>query len=172
MLIELALVVPVLAILAMGIVDFGTLFSERIALRTGAREASWNASKSILGSAQSCNTDFGSNPVANASTLRIICMAKVRSELPDTEVRVKVQLVGLESKTPSYTPGNGLMVCTMHKANSPTNFFSSIFNSSTMKARLTTMIMTASVTPAIADAQEAPLPGSDWSFCDPNLPSG
>lgn len=168
-LVELAMIVPVLTILVMGIVDYGAMFSEKISLRNGVRESSWNSARSIYGSEQDCALTFdGAEP--NKPTQQTMCMTKYRSELPHEPTRVKLIFVNLENPAVpgNYEAGAGLMVCAMHPARSTTKFFSALLDGKAQKARLTNIIIGESL-PGLEEAEETPLPGQDWSWCDPTL---
>lgn len=169
-LVELALVAPVLLVLVLGIIDFGMVFSDSISMRGGVREASWNASRGILGSADGCPLTFaGTAPTA--ATQRVMCLAKDRSELPAAGMRVKVRLVDLSNPAnPGIAAvGQGLMVCTMRYAHSTTGFFSMLLDDRLQRARLTNVIIASDAGNPVVDAEEAPLTGSDWSWCDPTV---
>ena len=170
-LVELSFVLPLLIVLGMGIVDFATIFSQRITLRTGTREAAWNSSRGIFGSTQPCTTSFSSG-TPNEATRRLVCMAKRRAEADDGSVRVKVLLVGLEGRPPSFTEGNGVLVCSMRAAQSVTGFFDTLLSDTVLTSRLTAVIIKIDPTNPIQEVSEAPLPGASWSFCDPSIPSG
>ncbi len=163
------MVVPLMLMIVMGVVDFGTVFSQKIALRGGVRESTWNAGRAIFGSHQPC-TLYVAGPSPSSITQRTMCMAKARSELPEDDVRVKVVLVHLDPANPAgYELGNGLMVCAMSEARSTTRFFAAVLDDEVLEARLTTVIIATDSAETLQAAQETPLPGGDWSFCDPNV---
>ena len=173
-LVELALVVPVLVILIMGIVDYSTLSNEKISLRGGVREASWNASRAIFGAPATCPLHLTAQaPTEN--TKQIMCMVKLRSGLDASDLRVKVRLIDLTNPSASgpYAAGTGLMVCAMRTPESTTHFFTGMLAGHTQKTRLTNIILTVGVAPDAGDvveAEEDHLPGATWDFCDPNQP--
>jgi len=172
-LVELAMVVPILVLLIMGIVDYAVLFNQKIGLRGGVREAAWNGSRGIFGAApnSSCTLTFPA-ALPDLNTQKVMCMAKRRSGLDQSEVRVMVRMVDLDNPSlpATYTNGKGMMVCAMRKASSTTHFFSSLFTNSFQVARLTTVIL--AIDPAVTvvlGGAETPFPGKagGWSFCDP-----
>lgn len=175
-LVELAMVVPLLIVLIMGIVDYAVLFNQKIGLRGGVREAAWNGGRGIFGAApdSSCNLTF-SGAAPDANTQKLMCMVKRRSGLDPAEVRVMVRTVNLDTATASssYQPGDGLMVCAMRKASSTTHFFTSVLSNSYQVSRLTTVIL--SIDPkvtTVGGGQETPFAGraGGWGFCDPTKP--
>jgi hypothetical protein len=167
-LVELAMVTPILIVLVMGIVDFGMMFSERISMRGGVREASWNASRGMLGSADGCTLTFA-GPAPSAATQRVMGLAKDRSELPEANYRVKVRLVDLDNASLAGTGavGQGIMVCAMRPARSTTRFFAGLLDNRVQEGRLTNVIIVTDPANPITPGEEQPLPGRDWSWCNP-----
>lgn len=176
-LVELAMVVPILVLLIMGIVDYAVLFNQKIGLRGGVREAAWNGSRGIFGAApnSSCTLTF-SGTIPDANTQKIMCMVKRRSGLDQSEVRVMVRTVDLDNPgaAATFDNGKGLMVCAMRKASSTTHFFSSLFANSFQLSRLTTVVLAIDpAVTAVGGGQEVPFAGKagGWSFCDPTQPA-
>jgi|GEM_PF-817205 len=169
-LVELALIVPILIVLIMGIIDFGVMYSEQISFRGGVREASWNGSRAILGSADGCDLTFA-GPAPAAATQRLMCMAKDRAELAEADLRVKVRLVDLANPAVAGTGavGQGVMVCAMRPARSTTRFFGPLLDHRVQRARLTNVIIAADPGAPLADGEEQPLAGQNWSWCDPTV---
>jgi len=175
-LVELAMVVPILVVLIMGIVDYAVLFNQKIGIRGGVCEAAWNGSRGIFGAApnSSCSLTFPA-ALPDDNTQRIMCMVKRRSGLDQSELRVMVRVVDLDNPAnpATYANGKGLMVCAMRKASSATHFFSSLFATSYQVSRLTTVIL--SIDPNVTfvgGGSETPFPtkAGGWSFCDPTRP--
>ncbi|HNI35810.1 MAG TPA: pilus assembly protein [Microthrixaceae bacterium] len=171
-LVELAMVVPILVLLVMGIVDYGVLFNQKIGLRGGVREAAWNGSRGLFGAPvdSGCNLTFTGAP-PDDPTQRVMCMVKRRSGLAPSEVRVMVRFVDFNNSASAgtYATGRGLMVCAMRKANSTTHFFSSLFSTSYQVSRLSTVIVSIPPGGSMTGGQETPFAGrvGGWSFCDP-----
>lgn len=173
-LIELALVVPLLIVLVMGIADFAVLSSDSIGLRGGVREAAWNASRGIFGATPSadCALRFA-GPAPDTNTQKIMCMAKRRSGLAASEVRVAVKVVDIDGATSSsFTAGAGLMVCAIRDVHSATGFFRNVLDHELQRARLTTVILAVDPGTTVGGGAEQPIEGpGDWSFCDPGAPA-
>jgi hypothetical protein len=169
-LVELAMCVPLLIILSLGIIDYGHAFTDKITLKGGVREAVWNGSRQVWGSAVDCGlvgvTGSG-DAAADANTKRIMCMAKTRTQLPASEIRSKVIFydIGNPAASVPYGPGAGIMVCTMRMGRSVTGFFSFTIDNTVQRAKLGTVIIKADA-PGMSALQESPLPGQSWSFCD------
>ena len=173
--VELAMVVPLLIVLALGIVDYGTLFTDKISLKGGVREAVWNGGRQIWGSALDCGLTGvtpTANPAGDANTERLMCMTKTRTELEAEQMRVMVKIVNIESPaTPGvYAPGAGIMVCAMRQAHSVTGFYGFVLNGTVQKSRLVGLVQNATA-PGITDLSETPFPGQSWAFCDPTQPA-
>lgn len=186
-LVELAMVVPLLVALLLGVVDFAVMYSEKIDLRQGVREASWNGSRTIFGSRQPCpltgftGSGFGS---ADTNTQRVMCMAKRRADLDPATMRTKVVIFDLDtdatftSGDPAgyFVAGHGILVCSMRPTRSTTRFYAGLLDGGVQRSRLSNVILRnndggAPPTPTpVASAQESPLPGHDWTWCDPALP--
>lgn len=170
------MVVPILVLLIMGIVDYAVLFNQKIGLRGGVREAAWNGSRGIFGAAPNASCSLTFTGVLDDNTQRIMCMVKRRSGLDQSEVRVKVRIVDLDTPAApaTFTNGRGLMVCAMRKASSTTHFFSSLFTNTYQSARLTAIVI--SINPAVttvAGGEETPFAtnANGWTFCDPTRPA-
>jgi len=183
-LVELAMVVPLLIALLLGVVDFAVVFSEKIDLRGGVREASWNGSRTIFGSRQPCpltgftGSGFGS---ADANAQRVMCMAKRRADLDPNTMRVKVVIFDLDtdaqftSGDPSayFVAGHGILVCSMRSTRSTTRFYAGLLDDGVQRARLSNVILrnndggTPPTPTPVASAEESPLPGQSWTWCDP-----
>lgn len=175
--VEMAMVVPLLVVLVMGIVDYAVLFHQGVGLRGGVREAAWNGGRGILGAPETaaCRLTFD-DVVPDDATRRLMCMAKHRSGLDPAEVRVMVRTVDLDDATGpgGYATGKGLMVCAMRAASSVTHFFSGVLDGGVQRSRLTSVILGADASaPTVGGGHETPLPGADrgWSFCDPATPA-
>lgn len=175
--VELAMVVPFLVVLVMGIVDYAVLFHQGIGLRGGVREAAWNGGRGIFGAPvdAACHLSFA-GPAPDDATQRLMCMAKRRSGLDPAEVRVRVRTVDVDDGAAggSYESGKGLMVCAMRSATSTTRFFSAVLHGKVQRSRLTTVIVAVDASaPPVGGGAEAPLGDATdgWSFCDPAQPA-
>ncbi len=170
--VELSIMAMLLVTLVMGIIDFGTLFNQRIGLQNGAREAVWNGSRSIVGAPATCGLNLVAAPAAGSAednTARVMCMAKRRTPFPASETAVKVRIVDMANPTgpaPAWGPGAGVMVCMMRQATSTTGFFDFIMSGRVHKVRLTNIVTDPSLVNGLTTLAESPLAGSTWNFCD------
>lgn len=186
-LVELAMVVPLLVGLLMGIVDYAVMFSEKIDLRQGVREASWNGSRTIFGSVQPCSiTGFSGSgdAVADANAQRLMCMTKRRADLDEGSMRVKIVIFDLHGNTmftsgdPNtyFVAGQGILVCSMRQARSVTRFYAGFLDDKVQRARLSNVILrnndggSPPMATPVATSQEAPLGTENWNWCDPTVP--
>jgi len=170
--VELSIMALLLITLVMGIIDFGTLFNQRIGLQNGAREAVWNGSRSIVGAPATCGLNLGATPASGSAqdnTARVMCMAKRRTPFPASETAVKVRIVDMANPTgpaPAWGPGAGVMVCMMRQATSTTGFFDFLMAGRVHKVRLTNIVTDPSLVNGLTTLAEAPLAGSNWNWCD------
>lgn len=171
-LVELAMVVPFMLLLVMAAVDYGTLFSDSISLRTGVRESARQAAQARFGGSSTCNV-AASPPAGPAgdNTAELLCLVRRRADFDSTDLRVKVRFVEtLDSTTTGYNTKDSVMVCAMRKGSSVTGMFGPLLNNVAQKARLEMMLL-ATDPDGLLEFEEPPLPGHDWSFCDPNNPA-
>src|SRR5215212_3255209 len=78
--VEMALIAPLVCALVFGIIDFGTVMSNRINLRQGTQQAARQATVGSFGSSTSCALDPAP---ADANTKALLCTAKDRIGLGD-----------------------------------------------------------------------------------------
>jgi Flp pilus assembly protein TadG len=98
--VELALVLPVLLIVVFGIIDFGITFGNYETVRSGTREAARLGVVNDLQNAPSCKVNGQtvtppSNPQNTTDgTNALICLAKDRIGLDQTETKIKITITG------------------------------------------------------------------------------
>jgi Flp pilus assembly protein TadG len=187
-LVEAALILPVLIVLILGIVDFGFAFNSDISLRQGTREAarqaavnttpqptsgSWNCpiASNISGSVNSGATG------AYADIYDLMCYAKNRIGLDGASTRVSIYWDPGATGPPAVPPYstnssssaiNSVVICTQYPLNSITGIFSPMLNGTILNAKTEIRIEQTSVdisgaNPALPDPiQESSYPGSSW----------
>lgn len=171
-LLEMVMVLMPLAIVFGGIIDFGNIYQERVSMRTGVREASWNGGRSIYGAPATCALATPSG--ANANARRLACMAKLRSELPPNDVRVRIMVINPVTETTgaSFTVGNAVMVCMTHRVRSLTGLYSGLLGNKYEKMRIDNVILDVSGGTLPASWSEPAFPGSGgWTYCNPTQPA-
>lgn len=154
--VEMAFVAPLLLLLLVGIIDFGMVFNDTISMRQGARDGARSAVVSTVGTDSTCSLT-GFSGVDGSDTDRLFCLIKDRTGLADSATRVKVDFEGS-----SFTAGKSLSVCVMTPIASLTGvtapFLSGAFKTEVqMRVEKTTAVL--------AEAQESPLSGQDWNWC-------
>lgn len=167
-LVEAALVIPVLIIFIMGVVDLSVLHQDKISLRNGVREAARQGGATRFGGNDSCAL----NPVpTNANTRQLACMLKRRTELDQTRIRVKFRVISEANPASgaAWAPGELLLVCAMSQATSTTRFFAPALDGRVQVSRMTAMIERPA-TGGFGDMEETPLAGQTWSWCDATAP--
>jgi Flp pilus assembly protein TadG len=187
-LVEAALVLPILVILLLGIIDFGFAFNSYISLRQGTREAarqaavntapqptagSWNCpiASNINGSVNSSATG------AYGDVYDLMCYAKNRIGLDGASTRVSIYWdpgsagpppVSPYSTNTNATAINSVVICTQYPLNSMTGVFSPVLNGTILNSKTEIRIEQTSVdisaaNPALPDPiQETSYPSSPW----------
>lgn len=100
-LIEFALVLPVFALLLLGMIDFGFAYGDYISVRNGSREGARLAAVNVPGT-ETCTLDTA----ANAATQNIVCLTKDRVGLNEDDVRVSISFA---DSTPEA--GESVTIC-------------------------------------------------------------
>jgi hypothetical protein len=125
-LVEFALVAPLLFLLLFGIIDFSLVLFSYISVRqgtsAGAREAAVVATNPPAG--QSCPTAGGFTGEAN----NLICYTKSHIALDPNKIRVSIWFSTTTCNGACYAAGDPVVVCTQYPASSTTRFFSSLLN--------------------------------------------
>jgi hypothetical protein len=154
-LVEAAIVIPVLIIILLGIIDFGFAFNSYISLRQGTRETgrqmvvsttpqptsgSWSCPITGLPGVDSSATAG----TANADIYDLICYSKSRIGLDQTSTRVS--LFWDKPFTPNTTASatDSVIVCTQYPLNSITGIFSPMLNGTIITAKTEIRIEQAS----------------------------
>jgi hypothetical protein len=154
-LLEFALILPLLAMLVFGIIEFGVIWSDQIGLRGGTRDAGRAAAVGNVASASTTCSLTGGGATANDNTKRLICLTKDRTGLDVDDVRVKV-IVG------SYTVGSPIIVCAQQGIDPVTGIFP-FLEGRFMTSKVETRIEQA--TASFASAEELAPTGGNWTWC-------
>ncbi len=177
--VEFALIANILALLFVGIVDFGSIYSDQIAIRQGAREGARQVVKAkgdtAAYSCSSLTTGDFSGGAQSARDRRIFCMVKDRVDLDDTDVRVAIRFEG-----GSHAAGKSVAVCVAYPAESLTGFFSALLNDKAITTRTQMRVeklygTTTPPTQTLTNGLEEAYPfresatqaqrNADWSWC-------
>jgi len=148
-LVEFALVLPIFALLLMGIIDFANAFNDYNSVRQGVRE----------GARQIVVAQWDSGSCSGSSAQKAACLTKARIGLDGAQARVKIDLAG------DYQPGEDVTVCAMYQARSITGMFSGILDGKALRSEITMRIEQIDADAPLADYAETALSGQDWSWC-------
>ncbi len=147
-LVEFALITPLLFLLLFGIVDWGLMLSDQIAMRGGVREAARRVV--VADESASCGTGtFTANQ-------KVRCFAKSRMGVDNVAVYVNVK----GGTTP--TVGQDIVVCAMAPMTSASGFLTPVMKSSYLSASTTMRVEQISGLLTGGDADPS---GRGWSWC-------
>lgn len=169
-LVEFAIIAPLLFLLLMGIVDFGTNLSNQIGLRQGVREAARQGSVANFGTTNSCGATFTTPGSLNMQ--KLICLTKSRTDISASKVSVAIRFDPGAASYPapvagqSAPVGNGLIVCAVTPLTSVSKLFSPVLDGKYFKTKTTMRIEKGSGV-AESQANEADPTGKNWSWCTP-----
>lgn len=152
--VEMALVLPVLVLILAGILDFGLLFNDIMALKQGVGAGVRQGVVAKVGSTSTCA--IAGSASMNAETKKLMCLTKSMVGMDPAEVRTKVTFPGSKLK------GGSLVVCAQAPLESKTSIFDPILNGA-IKAKVHMRI--EQDLSAMGSASEFALAGSDWSWC-------
>ena len=155
--VEFALVLPILALLIFGIIDFGSTYNDFQSLRSGVRDAARQAAVYNLSANTSCGATNPSGGTSTGVKQQIICMVKAKSGLGN-DIHVNVWA------SPSWDVGNTLQVCAQARATSTTGVTAAFLNNKIMTAKVEMRIEQAlpSGTVFPSDSSETPINGGSW----------
>lgn len=151
---------PLLFALLFGVIDFGFVFNDYIQVRQGSREAARQAVTGRLGADTSCS--IASPAPTNTNVTRLICLAKDRVDLPESRVRVKINV------EEPYNDRKSVQVCVMAQLDSKTGFYGVLLDSKVvqssvqMRIEQTTDDVAGSDVEDLVDFQETPLAGQSF----------
>ena len=154
---EFALVAPLLFLLIMGMIDFGNIYSNQISIRQGVREAARVGVVKNWGSSCTLNS-FTGGMTPSADIQNLMCTVKNRIGItPASNVYTKVLF------DPSYGLNNGLVICAQMQAQSlsglTTQFISGVF----LKSKVEMNVEQAAASETAGE--EAPPAGGNWNWC-------
>lgn len=122
--VEFAFVLPILALLLFGIIDFGSIFSDYHSLRSGVRDGTRDAVVLNWGTTASCPGQTGTSPASN-----IICRVKEKTGLGNG-VKVGIWAPG------GWQVGATLRVCGQYPMNSTSGLTSPFINGKAVTAKV------------------------------------
>lgn len=152
--VEMALVLPVLVLIVAGIIDFGLVFNDLMALRQGLGAGVRQGVVAQAGTNSSCTLTGAA--AANTETKKLMCLTKSLVALDQTNTRTMVSFPG------SKTKGGSLILCAQTPLESATTIFDPILDGA-LKAKVHMRI--EQDLSGFGSASESALSGSDWSWC-------
>lgn len=152
--VEMALVLPMLALILAGILDFGLVFSNLMALKQGVGAGVRQGVVAQAGSISSCSITGAA--AATTDTKKLMCLTKSLVGLEEAETRTKVLFPGSKLK------GGSLVLCAQTPLESASSIFDPILNGA-LKASVHMRI--EQDLSSFGSSSETALAGSDWSWC-------
>ena len=152
MLVEFALVLPILVLLLFGIVEYGLGFNNLNNLRHGTREGARQAVVAVVDADSTCPL---TGATANTTTHELVCLVKDRIGLDAERVRVKVAFPTTNEE------GESILICSQYPLDSVTGIFSTLLDGRAMTTEVRMRI--ESLEEDFEAVAETPL--TDWSWC-------
>jgi hypothetical protein len=140
-LVEFALLLPVLALILFGIIDFGTLYNNYQSVRQGARDSMRQAVVAIPQSPPSCTVQGGNVTASGTDAYNLVCYTKARVGLGD-QTRVRILWKGPPSgnDVTAFPAGNPVMVCVQYPGKSTTGLLAPFLNNKVLNTQAETLI--------------------------------
>lgn len=152
-LVEFALVMPFILLLLLGMVDFGVRLADQHTLEDGIRDAARLAAVGTLGGDTGCAVVGATTP--NTPTRELVCLAKDRIGLPETDVRVRIAF-----GAGGAVEGEPILVCAQYPADSVSGLLPQ-FGSGELTARSVMRLESDSTVAAYAETSLA----GGWPGC-------
>lgn len=190
-LVEFALILPILALLLFGLIDFGFIYNDYLQVRQGVRDGARQGAVANFGSVTpSCNTTFmPGGSAASTQAQSLICTTRSLIGLDQNKMRVAVCVATNSATTcpdtptvpdTSYAAGNKLVVCAMYPATSRTGFLNQFLNNGVVTTRVVIRVEQTANTASNGLIQDnlttvkenlagAGFPANKtWDFCKPS----
>ncbi|MEI7761385.1 MAG: TadE/TadG family type IV pilus assembly protein [Thermoleophilia bacterium] len=158
--VEFALILPILLLLLVGILEFGSIYSKVISMRQGVREAGRLGSVGNFGgSSTSCPT-LGSPNTAVQNTAQLVCFVKAQAGVGNS-------VSAYVTFSPSYASGNGLILCAVYPIKSITGLLTPFLSgrSTTTKAQFRIETLPSPPLNGLVTGGDADPTGASWSWC-------
>ena len=158
-LVEFALILPIIFTLLFGIIDFGIALNGLISSRQGTGVGARQGVVGSFGSDSSCPLS-GDAASANSGTKRLLCLTKDRIGLDQRDVRLKLVL-----GSGGYAARQPMVLCAAYPYHSLTGLFSPVLNHRNAKVEVQMRIEEVATVTPLAATEETPVTGDNWSWC-------
>lgn len=161
------MVAPVLVLLAMGVIDFASVYNNWSGMRQGVWAGARAGSVATFGAGATCPLTFsggGSAPSADLQSL--MCLAKGQIGLSQSSVRIDILISDptLQNTGASWQVGGGLTICAQAPLASATGALGSALSGHWLRSKTTIRIEQAS--PNIeTQGYEVDSSGQGWAWC-------
>ena len=158
-LVEFAIVLPLLALLLFGMIEFAIAFNDYQSIRQGAREGARQAVVKDYGSVVACGIN---GPAASGpdNTKKIICTTKDRTGLGD-DVRVGVRVT---ENNPTGFRNDTVKVCTVRLVDSITGLMAPFIDGKPLRTEVE-MRVERDLELVQGNYLETDPSGAGWSWC-------
>ena len=164
--VELALVLPLLLVLAFGVIGFGMTYNNYVTLREGTRAAAREGAAGVFGPTVSSSCQLtGWTGVSDTDLEQLACLAKNQIGLNAANTRVDI-ISGNSTFTSAgtFSLGDSIIVCVMYRVDGLAGLASSVLATAVLKAK-TSMEIETTYNPTQTGGAETPLPNSNWNWC-------
>lgn len=154
--IEFALIAPLVLMILFGVLTYGLWLNDMLNLRQGVREASRQGVVNNFGSTTSCGASYATTPLTDLQKLVCLTKANVGAVTGPTYVKVLVP--------DGWVRGKQLVVCTQVKAN---RIASPVPLPANAVIKSVSRMSIEMVTPGQVETggAENPPTGGDWTWC-------
>jgi hypothetical protein len=143
-LVEFAIILPLLVVFIFGIIDFGFVFNDLIAVRQGARDGAREAIVTTVptsaGGPWSCPIHVSSPPSPGTDLNDLVCFTKDRTGLAAEDTRVKIFFQPQVAPAAPFAAGQPVIVCLQYPIKSESGLFSSVLDGHAMTTKVETLI--------------------------------
>jgi hypothetical protein len=158
----MALVLPLLLMLAFGIIEFGTTYSNYIGLRDGVRNAARSGAVGNMGQSSNCGLEDADE--ASVQVKRLMCLTKRQVGLDQDALRVKIMSANSTfTGAGTFQKNDALIICAQIPTEAITGFLGQALTGKVLRTKVAMRIERSDL---IAEAgEETPPDGADWSWC-------
>ncbi len=176
-LVEFALVATPLLLIVLGLIDFGSIYSNAIGVRQGVSDTARQAAVGQFGTNSTCTlSGAAAFPVG---VKQLMCLAHSSDGIGgdnSTRISVIVGDSGANPATNTYQAGTPVTICEQYALSSVTGIFSRLLSGHVLTSITAERIETANTTNPLSTGttktqySENALGGGSWSFCSAPAP--